>query len=80
MIGICLIIGVFKVSITDIININGSVIGFLFIYFMPALLHVKCMYFSKGKRPFEPPQDQQIHTLPISIEPDQAQKAKGIRK
>ena len=44
-------IGLFQVDIGDIIDINGSVIGFLFIYFIPALIHVKCLYFSKGKRP-----------------------------
>jgi hypothetical protein len=26
------------------------VIGFFFIYFLPAILHLKCVYFSKGKR------------------------------
>ena len=50
-VGICLLIGLLKISITDIININGAVIGFFFIYFLPAVLHIKCMYFSKGKRP-----------------------------
>lgn len=50
-VGVCLLIGLLKISITDIININGAVIGFFFIYFLPALLHIKCMYFSKGKRP-----------------------------
>lgn len=49
-VGICLTIGLLKISITDIIDINGAVIGFFFIYFLPALLHIKCMYFSKGKR------------------------------
>ena len=43
-----------KVNINDIIDINGSVIGFFFIYFLPALLHFKCMYFPKGKRPIPP--------------------------
>ena len=50
-VGVCLLIGLLKISITDIININGAVIGFFFIYFLPAVLHIKCMYFSKGKRP-----------------------------
>jgi len=49
-IAICLIVAIFQVNINDIISINGAVIGFLFIYFMPALLHVKCLYFSHGKR------------------------------
>jgi hypothetical protein len=50
-VGVCFVIGVLNVSVTDIIDINGAVIGFFFIYLMPAMLHIKCMYFSKGKRP-----------------------------
>lgn len=51
VIGACFLIGFFEVNIGSIIDINGSVIGFLFIYFIPAFLHIKCLYFSKGKRP-----------------------------
>lgn len=51
MIGVCFIIGYFKINVNDIISINGAVIGFFFIYFLPAILHLKCVYFSKGKRP-----------------------------
>lgn len=54
VIGACLGVVMAKVNIDDIIDINGSVIGFFFIYFLPALLHVKCMYFSKGKKPVPP--------------------------
>jgi hypothetical protein len=57
---ICLGITLLKVKIGDIIDINGALIGFFFIYFLPALLHIKCMYFSKGKLPLslknEPPE------------------------
>ena len=55
MVGICFLIGLFQVNIGDIIDINGAVIGFIFIYFIPALLHIKCLYFSKGKRPVPEP-------------------------
>ena len=37
------------VSIDNLIEINGAVIGFFFIYFLPALLHVKCLYFCCNK-------------------------------
>ena len=47
---ICLIISVFEISIDIIIEINGAVLGFCFIYLLPSLLHIKCAYFSKGKR------------------------------
>lgn len=51
VIGVCFIIGYFKINVNDIISINGAVIGFFFIYFLPAILHLKCVYFSKGKKP-----------------------------
>ena len=38
-----------KVKINTLVDVNGSVIGFFFIYFLPALLHIKCRYFSKNK-------------------------------
>lgn len=50
VVGVCFIVGIFKVNIDDIIDINGAVIGFLFIYLIPAVLHIKCLYFSKGKQ------------------------------
>ena len=50
MVGSCFLIGLFEVDINDIIDINGSVVGFFFIYLIPAVLHIKCLYFSKGKR------------------------------
>lgn len=49
-IGLCLIIGILGVNIDVIIDINGAVLGFCFVYFLPSLLHIKCLYFSKGKR------------------------------
>ncbi len=55
MIGICFVIGYFRVDIDYIIDLNGGVLGFFFIYFIPAALHVKCLYFSKGKRPIPTP-------------------------
>jgi hypothetical protein len=47
VVGICLLICVLQVSIRDIIDVNGAVIGFFFIYAIPALLHLKCVYFLK---------------------------------
>lgn len=49
-VSICLFIGIFKVNIDIIIDINGAVLGFCFVYFLPSILHIKCLYFSKGKR------------------------------
>jgi hypothetical protein len=37
------------VKINTIVDINGSVIGFFFIYFLPAILHIRCQYFAKNK-------------------------------
>lgn len=50
MVGICLVFSIFRIKINIIIDINGSVLGFCFIYLLPTLLHIKCLYFSKGKR------------------------------
>ena len=35
----------------EIIDINGAVLGFIFIYLIPCVIHIKCMYFSRGKVP-----------------------------
>lgn len=39
------------IKVDTIISINGAIIGFFNIYFFPGILHVKCLYFSKNKRP-----------------------------
>lgn len=47
---ICLLISILEVNIDIIIDINGAVLGFCFIYLLPSILHIKCIYFPKGKR------------------------------
>lgn len=49
MVAVCFVVGYFEVNINDIIDINGAVIGFFFIYLIPAVLHIRCLYFSTGK-------------------------------
>jgi hypothetical protein len=41
--------GVFfaKITIENLIEINGAVIGFFFIYFIPGIMHFKCLYIKK---------------------------------
>ena len=43
--------GVFfgNVSIESLIEINGAIIGFFFIYLLPAMMHAKCLYFTCWK-------------------------------
>ena len=53
VIGASFVIRVVGVPLKDIIDFNGAVVGFFFIYFIPAALHVKCMYFSKDKVPVQ---------------------------
>lgn len=48
-VGVCLLVCVLQVSIRGLIDVNGAVIGFFFIYAIPALLHLKCLYFSKSE-------------------------------
>lgn len=55
MLAFCLFIGIFGVNIDIIIDINGAVLGFCFVYFLPSILHIKCLYFSKGKRKMPSP-------------------------
>ena len=51
VVGVCLAAGMADVDVSDLIDINGAVVGFFFIYLIPAVLHIKCLYFSRGKRP-----------------------------
>lgn len=53
IIGICLVFTIFQINIDIIIDINGAVLGFCFIYLLPSLLHIKCTYFPKGKKQME---------------------------
>ena len=50
VIAICFTVYMVGVSIDNLIEINGAVIGFFFIYFLPALLHMKCLYFCTGNK------------------------------
>ena len=50
VVGVCLVVGIVDVDVSDIIDINGAVIAFFFIYLIPAVLHLKCLYFSRGKK------------------------------
>jgi hypothetical protein len=47
---VCLVLAIERVNIDVIIDINGAVLGFCFVYFLPSCLHIKCVYFSRGKR------------------------------
>ena len=49
---VCLVIKLVKVKINQIVDLNGSVIGFFFIYFLPVILHIRCLYFAKNKISF----------------------------
>ena len=43
-----LVISLSKVRLGTIIQINGAVLAFCFIYLLPVLMHVRCLYFSEG--------------------------------
>ena len=85
MVGICFLIGLFQVELGDLIDINGAVIGFFFIYFIPVLIHIKCLYFPKGKLPLPEDLDpaySQVEgdqsQLTISFTEEEKQKPKDI--
>jgi hypothetical protein len=44
-------IALLKLSIRDIIDLNGALVGCLFVYMIPAALHIRCLYYGKGKIP-----------------------------
>lgn len=46
MIGICCTVYLTNLTIQNLITINGGIIGFFFIYLLPAMMHLKCLYFS----------------------------------
>lgn len=48
-IGVCLMITLLKMSIREIIDINGAFIGCLFVYILPAAMHIRCLYFNKNR-------------------------------
>ena len=60
-------VGYLQVDVDDIIDFNGAVIGFFFIYFIPASLHIKCLYFSKGKRPLPAETIEQLERESLEI-------------
>jgi hypothetical protein len=38
-----------KISIREIIDLNGAFIGCLFAYILPAAMHIRCLYFNKNR-------------------------------
>ena len=44
--GVMYVLEATGVNIATVIEINGSVIGFMYVILMPILLHWKCIYFS----------------------------------
>lgn len=44
---ISLVIRLTEVKASIIIELNGSIVSFFFIYLIPIGLHLKCVYFSK---------------------------------
>jgi hypothetical protein len=74
---VCIFIGLFNVNIDIIIDLNGAVLGFCFVYFLPSLLHLKCMYFSKGKRKM-PSTFSEGEVLMLEAEKKEEQKDREI--
>ena len=38
-----------KMSIREIIDLNGAFIGCIFAYLIPAAMHIRCLYFNKNR-------------------------------
>ena len=52
MILIGITVGIFfgKVKISTLIEINGAILGFFFIYLLPAAMHFVCLYYPGRKK------------------------------
>ena len=44
---VCLVIKLTSLSAEVLIELNGSIISFIFVYIIPIGLHVKCVYLTK---------------------------------
>ena len=59
LVGVCFfLVSIVKIKIDTIIDINGAVLGFCFIYLIPSLLHIRCVYFPKGKKLLQPHEER----------------------
>ena len=67
---ICTLLNISQLDIQVIIDLNGAVLSFCFIYLIPILLQVKCMYFAKGKRKVPEEDDHQPHQELVEEKPD----------
>mgnify|MGYP003683618177 CR=1 FL=1 len=57
-IGICLGLELAGITVELIIDINGAVISFFFIYVIPISLHIKCVYFTSEEERHQHHQDE----------------------
>ena len=48
-IGICLLFKLIGINVDILVELNGSVLGFLFAYLIPVSIHIKCKYFTKAE-------------------------------
>lgn len=44
VLGLCLLTALLRISLREIIEFNGAVLGFFFIYFFPVAIHFKCCF------------------------------------
>lgn len=44
VISFCLAMALIKISLRELVEFNGAVIGFFFIYLFPSAIHFKCVF------------------------------------
>ena len=49
VLGFCLGMALMRTSLRELIDLNGAVLGFFFIYFFPAIVHFQCCFAKKDK-------------------------------
>jgi uncharacterized membrane protein len=65
---ICIVVSLLKVSLTTILALNGTIIGFAFTYVLPISLHARCIF---SKKTTMPAQIELVNIPPMNPQPIQ---------
>lgn len=63
VVAICYSIYKFKISLSLIIDISGSIIGYLFAIFIPIWIHLKCLHYDKSSGFIEDDEDRNMEVV-----------------
>jgi hypothetical protein len=75
LIGVTVVVNLTGLSIDVIIELNGGVVGFFYVYLLPAGLHFKCLYYNNNDKIILPLMNEQ---KPILYQQTQIKKNREI--